>query len=69
MIGQHVCNVYMNVPREILVHGDDEAVHDDRVDDGSAGGGDADHEIGGDGARIQQCSQGGHIPLYSKRNK
>ena len=35
---------------EILVHGDDEAVHDDRVDDGSAGAGDADHEIGGDGA-------------------
>ena len=35
---------------DILVHGDDEAVHDDAVDDGSAGGGDADHEIGGDGA-------------------
>ena len=50
MIGQHVCNVYMNGPREILVHGEDEAGHDDRVDDGSAGGGDADHEIGGDGA-------------------
>ena len=50
MIGQHVCNVYMNVPWEILVHGDDEAVHDDRGDDGSAGAGDADHEIGGDGA-------------------
>ena len=45
---------------DILVHGDDEAVHDDRGDDGSAGAGDADHDIGGEGASHRTLNDSAH---------
>ena len=45
---------------EILVHGDDEAVHDDRGDDGSVDVGEEDHHVGEEGGPHRTLNDSAH---------
>ena len=44
----------------ILVHGDDEAVHDDRGDDGSVAAGEKDHHFGDEGVLHRTLNDSAH---------
>ena len=45
---------------EILGHGDDEAVHDDRGDDGSVAAGEKDHHVGDEGVLHRTLNDSAH---------
>ena len=45
---------------DILVHGDDEAVHDDRGDDGSVAAGEKDHHVGDEGVLHRTLNDSAH---------
>ena len=45
---------------EILGHGDDEAVHDDRGDDGSVAVGEQDHHVGDEGVLHRTLNDSAH---------
>ena len=45
---------------EILGHGDDEAAHDDRGDDGSVAVGEQDHHVGDEGASHRTLNDSAH---------
>ena len=45
---------------DILVHGDDEAVHDDRGDDGSVAAGEKDHHFGDEGVLHRTLNDSAH---------